>query len=353
MNTLRASKNFKVQHNVTVRVIDEATGKIVQEHRGHNAATNSMLVGIAHYLVGDGVLNQGPDMLKMYVPQYISLGTLGLRNQDEDSHHLPIGLGQWYSGLTYAQLPKEELQILGKPSSGAKISQDDLVTLQYISYMNERPGFGADGYDENKNNDRAVFGLGDPFTSFDNTAQWRVGDVCWYLGNRYTCVKPMRGVWNPNCWRLDSTASFSGELISPSFPRALISYREIVSEEYAELPETVDVVYSAMVSTGALKQFRGGNDYIFISEAGLWSRQDWIDGGSNGLLAGYRLAPPNSSQLDMRQPENQELLRKSILRVAKNQVVQVIWKIQIGSIDQFGGQESLYPKPTKLQWNEV
>ena len=71
-NPLDIIKRLDVKQNVTIRVIDEPTGKVVQEHIGHNAATNSLLTGIAHYLMGDGVLNQGSDTLSMWVPQYMS-----------------------------------------------------------------------------------------------------------------------------------------------------------------------------------------------------------------------------------------------------------------------------------------
>ena len=80
----KLSKNMSIEHNVTFNVIDEITGDIVQTHTGHNAATNSLLTGIAHYLVGDGVKNQAYDMLSTYLPQYISLGTMGLFSQAED-----------------------------------------------------------------------------------------------------------------------------------------------------------------------------------------------------------------------------------------------------------------------------
>ena len=38
--------------------------------------------------------------------------------------------------------------------------------------------------------------------------------------------------------------------------------------------ERPDIVFSSLISTGALKQFREpGKNYIFISEVGLWSYQ--------------------------------------------------------------------------------
>jgi hypothetical protein len=44
----------------------------------------------------------------------------------------------------------------------------------------------------------------------------------------------------------------------------------------------------------------------------------------------------------MSDPANRAILRQNILRVGKNQVVQVIWKIQLGSIEQFGGYVEAY-----------
>ena len=89
-----------------------------------------------------------------------------------------------------------------------------------------------------------------------------------------------------------------------------------------------------MISTGALKQFRPeGQDYLFITEAGLWSKRNWNDSGENGLLAGYRIVPPNMKNWDMSIQENRDLLKKSIIKVGKNQVVQVVWKIQLISTE--------------------
>ena len=276
MNPLTAAKVIEIRHNVTFKVIDTITGKVVQEHEGHNCATNSMLVGIGHYLIGDGVLNQGSYMLSSYVPKYISLGTMGLVNQFEDEYHLPVGIG-------VAEGPEEE---------------------RFLAYMKQRPGYGADGYDPNENNNRMYAGLGPVYAN-----------------------------------RPDTSKSIKCELISESFPRALITFRDIVPETESELPKTIDVVFSAMVSTGALKSFREeGSDYIFITEAGLWSKKQWDDSGTNGLLAAYRIAPPNEDNWDMTIPANRQLLKENVLRVGINQVVQVIWKIQLGSIDQFNGK---------------
>jgi hypothetical protein len=198
------------------------------------------------------------------------------------------------------------------------------------AYMNTVPGYGADGYDSTLNNNRLYFGLG-----------------------------PMYADRNIEI----TTDAVDCELISNSFPRVSITYRDVIPETEAEVPESIDVVYSTMISTGALAQFRGDKDYIFITEAGLWSQKNWnskSDVGENGLLAGYRIVPPNSDEWYMspddvpddvatREQEpgetleetkirlaeaNRQTLKKQILRVGKNQVVQVIWKMQLGAIKQ-------------------
>ena len=287
-SALETAKRLSIQHNVSFQVVDIGTGKVVQKHEGHNCATNSMLTGIGRYLIGDGVFNQGYNMLSAYVPAYISLGTMGLYSQARDTAFLPIAIG-------------------GDPS-------EDEAT-RFASYMRSCPGFGADGYSATENNGRTQFGLGAPFAG--------------------TAV---------NC-----------ELITEAFPRSLISYRDIIPERQSEIPKTVDIVFSAMISTGALSKFRGDNDYIFITEAGLWSTKTWSDwnadppvweaSGSNGLLAGYRIAPPEESNWDMDIPENRQILKENILCVGINQVVQVVWKIQLGSVDEFGGR---LPQPTPI-----
>lgn len=285
-NITNTAKRIDMRHNVSIRVLDAVTGNIVSEHSGHNAATNSLLTGIAHYLTGDGVLNQG-DILSLWVPQYISLGTMGLINQEEDENGLPAGIG----------------------------NIDGTEEKRFIDYMMKCPGFGADGYDSTVNNNRPYLGLGPKFDE-------RPGQGC------------------VNC-----------ELITDSFPRSTITYRDIVPESQAEYPKTIDVVFSAFISTGALSKFREpGKDYVFITEVGLWSRSDWIDGGDNGLLAGYRICPPDESNWDMSKTENREILKQNIIKVGTNQVAQIIWKIQLGGIEQLGGLDKLYPTENRFRW---
>lgn len=361
MSIVQIGKNLGMRHNVSFRVLDACTGALVSEHTGHNAATNSLLTGIGHYLKGDGVLNQGYSMLNSYIPKYISLGTAGLLNQNEDADGLPAGIGTTdYSGMTYRELDGNQLDMIGATSSTALISEEHQEILRYCDYMTQSPGFGADGSDSNANNGRSHFGLGPVFA--DRPSVLTVG-----------------------C-----------ELISDSFPRAPITFRDIVPETESELPETIDVVFSAMISTGALAQFRepqldsdgniqkdsDGNilkrPYVFITEAGLWSKPVWAtdssghrkyDTGYNGLLAGYRITPPDEINWEMRPrtddktgvvattpeqaAENRRILKHNILKVGINQVVQVVWKIQIGGLDQLTNMNYHYPEVEyKLKWRE-
>ena len=276
-------KNLGVRSNVLLRVLDASTQRVISEVQGHNSATHTMLIGAAHYLKGDGVLNQGYEMLSQYIPRYISLGTMGLINQNEDENGLPAGIG-----------------VTGDP--------DEDEEQRFTDYINQVPGFGADGYDAKSNNNRAYFGLGPKY----------------------------------------SDEAIKCELISDSFPRSQITYRMVLPESQSELPETIDIVYSAFISTGALAQFRGDRDYIFITETGLWSSpvydidtQTGLPSGA-GLVAGYRITPANDDEYDMASPENRQKLKESILRVGKNQIVQIIWKIQIGIGGAFAYDSTTY-----------
>lgn len=437
MNIRTIGKNLGVRHNVSFRVIDEATGKVVSTHIGHNSATNSLLTGIGHYLKGDGVLNQGWEMLSHYVPKYISLGTMGLMNQDEDSIGLPAGIGVVdYTGRVYGQLSDDRLAALGKcideeyaeakygrnlevVDANNTISEDDAISLRYIDYMNQSPGFGADGYSSTLNNNRTYLGLGPIFADrgeylstgessmirgdIDGDGHVTTNDLKLLLdyisGKAKLTDKQMKAAnityrtkhdekvdmddaqmlidfldhaldnsrnltqnqiddlaiqeFGSIVWDNRYAPTINCELISDTFPRAPIGYRDIIPEVESEFPKTIDVVFSAMISTGALAQFREpGRDYIFITEAGLWSEQTYTDGGDNGLLAGYRIAPPNKEHWDMADHQNRDRLAREVLKVGKNQVVQIIWKIQLGSIDQFEGIESLYPSTETLKWIE-
>lgn len=288
---MEVAKRLDMKHNVCIRVIDEPSGKVVSEHIGHNAATNSMLTGIAHYIAGEG-LNNNSALLDTWIPQYISLGTMGLYSQDEDDEGLPAGIG-----------------------TDSTRSEED----NFIDYLLQTPGYGSDGYDTSKMNNRKYAGLGPVFASREDTTK--------------TC----------NC-----------ELISGSYPRAKISFRQVLPETESEYPETIDVVLSAMISTGALAQFRESDkDYVFISEVGLWSTSSYSISGQNGLLAGYRIAPPDRENWDMSKETNRRILKQNIIRIGVNQVAQIIWKIQLGGLSQLGGLDALYPQEGYISWKVI
>lgn len=258
---LETAKNLSIYDNVCIRVLDEVTGKVISEHTGHNTATSTLLTGVGYHLAGGAT--SGSQLLDAWIPKYISLGTMGLLNQDEDAEGLPAGL------------------------------PDDSAFLD--NYLNQEPGFGADGVPGLDNNNREYPGLGPKYAS----------------GEAIDC-----------------------ELISDTFPRVPITFRQVLSPQRSE-DGKIDVVFSGLVSNGALAQFRNGKNYIFVTEAGLWANSRYVESGNTSLLAGYRIAPVDRASWDMSIPENRQLLRSSILKVGINQVVQVIWKIQIGALSQF------------------
>ena len=289
---LQAGKNLGIKYNVSIRVIDEPTGRVVSEHVGHNAATNTLLTGIAHYLAGEALSGQISSIMSQWIPQYISLGTMGLVNQECDDEGLPTGIGLTLTG-----------------------SEEE----RFKNYLLTCPGYGSDGYDVSMMNNREYAGLGPMYAN-----------------------------------RPDPELTANCELISASFPRSSITFRDVVPEREAEFPKTIDIVYSAMISTGALAQFREPDkDYIFITEAGLWASNTWIGTGDNGLLAGYRICPPDQENWDMSDPANRKILKQNVIRIGINQIAQVVWKIQIGGLEQLGGISELYPQDGFLSWKVV
>lgn len=286
-NSLEIAKSLGLRYNVSINVIDEPSGKIVQQHVGHNAATSTILTGIGQYLLG-GSVTGASQLLEQWIPQYISLGTMGLSNQEEDDEGLPKGIGD----------------------NGAATEEE-----RFIDYLLKVPGFGSDGYDPALMNDRKYPGLGPAFED------------------------------------REYAASVECELISASFPRSPITFRQCLPESRSEYPKTIDVVFSAMISTGALAKFREpGKGYIFVSEVGLWSTATHVSEGSNGLLAGYRICPTDSANWDMSIEANRRLLKANIIKIGTNQIAQVIWKIQLGAIEQLGGIDALYPQEGFMKW---
>ena len=489
-NPLDIIKRLDVKQNVTIRVIDEATGQVVQEHIGHNAATNSLLTGIAHYLMGDGVLNQGQDTLMMWVPQYISLGTMGLTSQNSEEIEV--------DGVTYI-VPSSLGYTPEAPEDATDEEKELNAQLRFSEYINQTPGFGADGYDSNSNNNREWFGLGYPYSLKpdalkQNFYTWDGSEATFILSETPIAIISVTlypdGVVNQDnhdtsidrkvlpsslytvsgntihfdeysdttfpadsrlavIYTFDSPDAANCELISakldngsivPLTMRSKITYRDLVPEIQSEVPNTLDVIFSAMVSVGALKDYRGKHvnsvtkevtydrDYIYITEAGLWSKPYYSDSGDNGMLAGYRIMPSDDEVLDiaMQQsfsgdgttttftfeeiaveivsvtisggalPEyaldtstnqivfseaptagtsilviyktdnitnswkdmtieaNRQKVQRNIIRVGKNQVAQIIWKIQLGGLEQLNGLRYLYPSqyPEDV-WNLV
>ena len=53
---------------------------------------------------------------------------------------------------------------------------------------------------------------------------------------------------------------------------------------------------------------------------------------------------------DMSIEANRRLLKANIIRIGVNQVAQVIWKIQLGAIEQLGGIDALYPQEGYMKW---
>ena len=311
MDTAKIARNMSIDHNVTIRVLDAKTLDVVSTHEGHNQGTNSMLLGIAHYLLGDGVLNQANSTLSDFLPKYMSLGTMGLMNQDETDDGLPAGVGNTpRSGVTVADLNRIKSHYA---ELGRTITSDEAYDiLRYTEYKDQQPGYGADGYDSNQNNGRYYLGLGPIYSG---------------SGDAVRC-----------------------ELVSSTFPRSKITYRKIIPETESESPETIDIVLSAMISTGALSQFRNGRDHIFITEAGLWAKPNYSGLSDNGLLAGYRIMPSDKDKWDMQYEENRRAVDASIIRVGINQVVQVIWKLQIGApYDLLGEAVDMREYYTKLE----
>ena len=343
-NPLDIIKRLDVKQNVTIRVIDEPTGKVVQEHVGHNAATNSLLTGIAHYLMGDGVLKQGTDTLMMWVPQYISLGTMGLTSQESETITVEGNEFIVPSALGYTP---------GAPESATPEEKELNARLRFSEYINQSPGFGADGYDNNANNNREWFGLGYPYSLKPDALKqdfydWDGQEVTFELtetplavisataypggiidqdtnntsvvrkvistdsysvegasihfdanseigaGCRLAVIYTYESGAAANCELITAKLDSDGTIV-PLTRRSQITYRDLVPEIQSEVPNTLDVIYSAFVSTGALKDYRSDNDYIYITEAGLWSKPTFNDSGDNGLLAGYRIMPSDDA----------------------------------------------------------
>lgn len=257
--------------NVLLSVIDSRSGNVLRTHAGHNAATNTFIYSCAQRFISDNT---------EWAPRYISLGTMGLLNQQQTDNHTPSGIG------TYLD------------------TSDTDVVARYKHYIDQRPGYGADGYNSSMNNDRQYIGLGPSYT-----------------GSAINC---------------ELVADVSSATLNFVHKRSPIISVRVVPEYESSSSESVDVYLTAMISDSALKTMMGDLDYIFITECGLWSTDKVVsasgdyapsDSFTNGLLAAYRIMPPGITSSDMDNAESRTLLENEILRVEQGQIVQVVWKI--------------------------
>lgn len=204
---MKSHKTATAINNVTIKVIDEATGRVDQVHKGQNSVTTTLLEGIAHYLQGYGFDNVG-GLLKNYLPQYISLGTMGLNGVGEDSEGNAIQLAQmweednepvddintlhfpqdiptrrrvpllssidggelWYNGVETKQIG-DNLHYRYPHPVTTSISVNDSnssIKIPRRNYFTHAPGFDADIRTEDvmwqyDNNERKKSGIGIPY----------------------------------------------------------------------------------------------------------------------------------------------------------------------------------------------
>jgi hypothetical protein len=191
---MKSHKTATAINNVTIKVIDEATGCVVQKHSGQNSVTTTLLEGIAHYLQGYGLDNQGA-LLKNHLPRFISIGTMGLNGYKEENGNI-IQLAQQFeidnepvddiNTIHFpADIPTRKIVPLlssidggdllyceSTPTFPIPISIDDpdnsVFKIPKRNYFTYAPGFDADIRAEDRlweldNNERPVSGIGRPF----------------------------------------------------------------------------------------------------------------------------------------------------------------------------------------------
>ena len=73
------------------------------------------------------------------------------------------------------------------------------------------------------------------------------------------------------------------------------------------------------------------------------------------LIVVYRTGDVSGTWKDMSVPDNRRLVQKSIIRIGAGQVAQIIWKLQLGGLEQLGGLRyvypSQYPEDVWIVWN--
>jgi len=412
---MKSERTITQRNNVTLRVIDAETGRIDQEHSGHNSVTTTLLEGIAHYLQGYGLDNQGM-LLKSYLPNYISLGTAGLRNYNPTTN---VQLETFNSDGSYRDSGQQGVQNSQTAWLDSTALNDGLNTVYFptdipshkyvpdiraihgsalvngdipeLHYFNQPPGFDADIRAEViradlDNNRRPKSGLGVPF---QRIREDYIGGLTSSSASEHLNICPICG--NVICYCVCSHHGSEMEVLSPnplecelisdehgrssiSAKRAFYPLSRVDGMNTAESLRSVDVVYTALISLGALASFRGNRDYIFITECGLWGTRwtgerysNTVDDASlrgkfkvpADMLAGYRIYPPGWTPQDLTDslvdrvrdangnPTNTTVtitpqqrftrrmrqLQRCILRVGKGQVVQVEWKVQLLALD--------------------
>jgi hypothetical protein len=465
---MKSHRTATAINNVTIKVIDEATGMVVQKHSGQNSVTTTLLEGIAHYLQGYGLDHQGA-LLKDHIPQFISLGTMGLRGYNAQLFELDDSRVDELNTLHFpADVPtRKQVPRLSSIHGG-----EFTGNVPDRNYFTHAPGFDADIRAEAvmynlDNNERRVSGIGHPYAQIvedfvegyefveptvlphgagsttlyvevESSTQFRVGDeINWrtpngQVGNPVNFITAIdheaKELWiqnrigeilpagtalfvttngrenyrriddnnkenlcgNPGC---DCTCPCCNDISEGGdVPSPLPLECELVTHQHNRVPiiarrafyplsrtdgmntaeavRSIDVVYTALISLGALKAFRGNRDYIFITECGLWANRwngdkyptsDQIPASLRGkfkasadMLAGYRIFPAGWTPQDLtdnlvdihnitnqpvtitpaqRYQRRMRQLQRSILRVGRGQVVQVEWKVQLLALD--------------------
>ena len=124
---------------------------------------------------------------------------------------------------------------------------------------------------------------------------------------------------------LTSTGAYEYELTDPSGnPLSIISIDSITSDGVVIPAEYYS--FQMTVESTVLKF-----DNNCAPEAGAT------------LVIVYRSGDAAGTWKDMTIQENREKVQQNIIRIGKNQVAQIIWKLQLGGLEQLNGLRYLYP----------
>ena len=70
---------------------------------------------------------------------------------------------------------------------------------------------------------------------------------------------------------------------------------------------------------------------------------EYIPASGTTLIMVYRSGDVSGTWKDMTIKANREKVQQSVIRIGVNQVAQIIWKIQLGGLEQLNGLRYLYP----------